>query len=127
MAETFSIGSSVASYPKGQYLEIKTAILGKTYQLQLNFVGTKRAQALNQTYRQQTYIPNVLSFPLDKKTGEIYICPQIASREAKKLDLRSEDYVAFLFIHGCLHLKGYDHGDTMKRLEQHYKRKFKVA
>ncbi len=127
MSEFFVIASTTKNQPSGPYLEIKTAILGKAYQLQLNFVGTKRAQTLNQTYRQKSYIPNILSFPLDESTGEIYLCPVIAKREAKRFDLSYASYVTFLFIHGCLHLKGYDHGATMERLEQHYKRKFKVA
>jgi probable rRNA maturation factor len=127
MSESFAIGSTVKNYPKGSYSNIKTVILGKTYRLQLNFVGSKRAVALNQTYRQKTYTPNVLSFPLDKNTGEIYICPTVAKREAKKFDLTYNGYVTFLFIHGCLHLKGFDHGATMDKLEQHYKRKFNVA
>ncbi len=121
---SFTLASSVASYPDLPYATIGTAILGRSYQLSLSFVGQTRASQLNQTYRKKTYVPNVLSFPLDEDTGEIYICPAVARTEAPKHHLSYEQYVQYLFIHGCLHLKGYDHGDTMERQEQRYMRRF---
>jgi probable rRNA maturation factor len=106
---------------------MKNDILGKRYNLSLQFVGPTRAAKLNETYRQKTYTPNVLSFPLTPDTGEIFICPQVAVKEAAKYNLSVDGYVAYLFIHGCLHLKGLDHGDTMDKQEQKYLRKFDVA
>lgn len=125
--ETFSFASTVANYPDFPYREIKDAILGKTYTLSFTFVGTKRARTLNQTYRQKNYVPNVLSFPLTDTTGEIYLCPEIAYPEAKDFNLSKNGYIAFLFIHGCLHLKGHDHGATMEALEQRYLKRFQVV
>lgn len=122
-----SVTSTVKEYPKHRYQEIKDAILGKKYDVSLVFVGKKRAATLNKEYRNKTYSPNVLSFPLDEVTGEIFICPQVAEREAAKYELTTKGYVVFLFIHGCLHLKGYDHGDTMDRLERKYLKAFKIT
>ncbi len=124
---TFSISATAKHYPTWPYETIKNAILGKSYLLSLSFVGPTRAQAFNQTYRKKEYVPNVLSFPLDETTGEIIICPQVAKREAKKFNLSIDGYTAYLFIHGCVHLKGHDHGDTMDRLEQKYMKQFKIA
>lgn len=124
---TFSIGSTITSYPKYPYEEIKNAVLGKGYNLSLNFIGTKRAQTLNKQYRQKTYIPDVLSFPLDERQGEIYICPEISYPQAKKYNLSKEGFIAFLFIHGLLHLKGHDHGDTMEMLEKRFVKRFDIA
>jgi probable rRNA maturation factor len=106
---------------------MKNDILGKRYDLSLQFVGPSRAQKLNATYRQKTYTPNVLSFPLAPDTGEIYICPQVAVKEAAKYNLSKDGYVAYLFIHGLLHLKGHDHSDEMDKAEQKYLRKFSIA
>lgn len=126
--ETFSVQSTVKTYPaKLPYEEIKNKILGKKYELSLMFVGKARAAALNISYRKKTYTPNVLSFPLDEQTGEIFICPKVADKEAHKFDLSKEGYVAFLFIHGCLHLKGYDHGDTMDTLERKFLKAFNIS
>lgn len=125
---TFTISSTIKQYPKRHpYEEMKRKILGSRYNLSLVFVGKQRATNLNKTYRNKTYSPNVLSFPLNEDTGEIFICPQVASKEAAKFGLSPNGYVAFLFIHGLLHLKGCDHGDTMERLERKYLKTFNIS
>lgn len=116
--------ATVKSYPRNAYADMADKILGKRYELSLVFVGKTRAATLNKEYRNKTYSPNVLSFPLDQHTGEIFICPQVASREAAKYNLSPEGYVGFLFIHGCLHLKGLDHGDTMDKQEAKFVKHF---
>lgn len=124
---TLSIASTVATYPKWPYETIKNTILGKQYVLSLSFVGETRAQGFNIQYRKKDYVPNVLSFPLDEHTGEIIICPAVAKKQANDFSLSVDGYIAYLFIHGCVHLKGHDHGDTMDRLEQKYVRQFKIT
>ena len=113
--------------PKIAFEGIKNDILGKQYELSLTFIGQARAQNLNLAHRNKSYTPNILSFPLDTTVGEIFICPIIAMKEAKNFNLSVKGYVAFLFIHGCLHLKGHDHGDTMERLEARYRKKYQLT
>lgn len=122
----FTISQTAKSYPKHSYKDIKDAILGKKYSLSLIFVGERRAQLLNKQYRNGSYIPNVLSFPLDKNNGEIYITPRIAKKESKKFGMTPNGYIGFLFIHGLLHLKGYPHGATMEKAEKKYCAQFKL-
>lgn len=125
---TFTTSSTVRAYPANlPFSAIKQAILGAKYELSLTFVGEKRAASLNKAYRQKTYSPNVLSFPLTETAGEIFITPAVAKREAAKFDLTPNGYIAYLFIHGCLHLKGYDHGDTMDKLERKYLKAFNIS
>jgi len=125
---TLSVTSTVKNYPKQHpYEEMKRSILGTKYELSLVFVGNKRAAALNQTYRKKTYSPNVLSFPLSDTAGEIFITPAVAKSEAAKFNLSTDGYIAFLFIHGLLHLKGLDHSDEMDKLEQKYLTKFSIT
>lgn len=127
-APTCIVQSTVKTQPPVfPYETIKDAILGKKYEVSLTFVGSTRARSLNQSYRGKTYVPNVLSFPLDETHGDIFICPEVAKREAGKFNLSVPGYIAFLFIHGLLHLKGLDHGDTMDALEQRYLKKFSIA
>ena len=124
----FTISSTVLHYPKRiPYARIKNSILGNRYELSLVFVGTKRATALNKKFRKKSYSPNVLSFPLTKTVGEIVICPHIAKSEAAKFNLSPDGYIAYLFIHGLLHLKGHDHGDTMEKKERKYLKTFKIS
>jgi probable rRNA maturation factor len=123
----FAINSTVKKYPKKYpYESIKRRIVGAKYTLSLTFIGKTRAISLNKQYRNKTYIPNVLSFPLDEANGEIFICPAVSQTEAKTFNLSQNGYVAFLFIHGLLHLKGHDHGDNMDKLEQKYIKMFKI-
>ncbi|MEN9338612.1 MAG: hypothetical protein RI945_337 [Candidatus Parcubacteria bacterium] len=99
---------------------IKNTILGKSFILSVNFIGGKEALALNKKYRQKDYIPNILSFPLSKKQGEIFICISVAKKEAKKFSLSQADFLSLLLIHGSLHLKGMEHGEKMEALEEKY-------
>lgn len=127
-APTCTVSTTLKSpYPTFPYQAIKDAIVGKKYEVSLTFVGSTRARALNEAYRQKTYVPNVLSFPLDETHGDIFICPEVARKEAAKFDLSVDGYIAYLFIHGLLHLKGHDHSDTMDALEQRYLKKFSIA
>lgn len=127
MVKNFFINSTIKSYPPFPYQEIKESILGKKYELSVNFIGTARAQKLNIKYRQKDYVPNVLSFPLDETCGEIFICPEISYKEAWEFNLTKEGYIAFLFIHGLLHLKGYDHSVKMEELERRYMKRFSIT
>ncbi len=123
---TYSLFHSTRTYPKLPYEAMKQAILGKNYSLSLIFIGKKRAHTLNVTHRQATYVPNVLSFPLDTHVGEIYITPLVAQKECKKFSMSHDGYIGYLFIHGLLHLKGYPHGATMERLEKKYCKRFNL-
>jgi len=112
--------------PRLPFLDMKNAALGKNYELSLVFIGERRSRNLNATYRNKHKSGNVLSFPLDKKTGEIFICLVRARREAKSFDRPYENFIAFLFIHGLLHLKGMDHGSTMEKAEEKIRAQFGV-
>lgn len=124
---TFVINSTIKKYPKKlPYEDIKRKIVGIKYELSLVFIGKKKAVALNKAYRNKTYTPNVLSFPLSEMSGEIYICPEMAAKEAKKFNLTIDGHIIFLFIHGLLHLKGYNHGEEMEKMEKKYLKTFSI-
>ena len=109
---------------EADFVAIKNSILGKKYTLSLNFVGESLAKKLNKEYRDKTYTPNILSFPLDENEGEIFICPKTIPKEAPEFSMSPKQYETFLFIHGCLHLKGMDHGQEMEKLENKFFKKF---
>lgn len=102
----------------------KKEILKEKYILSINFISPKEAKALNEKYRQKDYIPNILSFPLSKSEGEIFICLSVVKKGAKEFSLSYSNFLRFLIIHGYLHLKGMDHGDKMEALEQKYFKKY---
>jgi len=92
-------------------------VLGADYELSLVFIGSTRSRALNKQHRGKDRPTNILSFPLEEEAGEIYIALRLAESEASKFNMKPRSFVAYLFLHGLLHLKGYDHGSTMERKE----------
>lgn len=98
--------------------EMAGAVLPANYELSLVICGDSLAQQMNKKYRKKIYKPNVLSFPLSKYGGEIFLNIRKAAREARAMGISSKARIAHLFIHGCAHLKGLRHGTAMDRLEQ---------
>jgi probable rRNA maturation factor len=110
--------------PSLPFLSIKEKLLGKKYDLTVIFCTPKESQEKNKTYRGKDYPTNILSFPLSETEGEIYISLSTARRDAKNFDMSYEKFLHLLFVHGCLHLKGHDHGSTMEELEDKYLKAF---
>ena len=106
--------------------QMKIAILGKSYDLSVAFVSSTRMKELNLSYRNINKPTDILSFPLSENEGEIYICLSEARKEARKFDRSYENFLAFLFIHGLVHLKGFDHGSTMESIEARFRKKFGI-
>jgi probable rRNA maturation factor len=110
--------------PDVPFLLVKERLLGKKYDLTVIFCTPKESQEKNKTYREKDYPTNILSFPLSDTEGEIYISLSTARKDAKKFEMTPAQFLHLLFIHGCLHLKGHDHGSTMEELEEKYLRTF---
>jgi len=109
-----------------KFEEIKNAILGSKYELSFVFISSQKIQELNRKYRNINKPTDILSFPLSKTTGEIFICKTEAKKMMTEFDRKYENFLVFLFIHGCVHLKGFDHGDKMEKVEEKFRRKFKI-
>lgn len=103
---------------------IAKIILGKHYELSLVVCGDALARRINREYRDKTYSPNVLSFSLDKHTGEIFLNTRKAEREAKQMQIPIDSRIAHLFVHGCFHLKGFDHSDDTEHREDAVLKRF---
>src|SRR5690348_208803 len=117
--KSFSITNKTKStLPRVPFAKIKNLALGKDYSLSLVFVGNARSKFLNNTYRGKNKPTNILSFSIDKKQGEIFLAPAVIKNQTKQFERNYENLVAFLFIHGLMHLKGYEHGSTMERAEE---------
>lgn len=103
---------------------IKNKVLGKGYELSIAFVGTYLAKKINIQSRNKTYTPNTLSFPYEKNSGEIILCPIVIKKQAKQNKSKYADYMAYIIIHSMLHLKGLDHGTKMEKLETKFLKEF---
>ncbi|MEK9131713.1 MAG: rRNA maturation RNase YbeY [Patescibacteria group bacterium] len=108
------------------FASIKEAILGKDYDLAVILTTPKETQRLNRDYRQKDSPTDILSFPINSFEGEIYLDIETAKVEAPKFDRPIENFLPFLFIHGCLHLKGMAHGSTMEKIEAKFRKEFGI-
>ena len=124
---TFTLSNTTKDkLPRLAFADMKDAVLGKEYELSLIIVGKKQIQKLNNEYRGINKPTDILSFPLSDDFGEMYINPEMTKLEAKKFDRKYENFFGFLFIHGLVHLKGFDHGSTMESIEARFRKKFGI-
>lgn len=93
--------------------------------LNLDFCSDETIQVLNAQYRGKDKVTDVLSFPVHEDLrlnvdpmvlksemlliGDIFICENVAINQAKEAKISLETEIIELFIHGVLHLLGYDH------------------
>lgn len=101
-------------------------VLGKEYDLSLVFIGNKLSRKLNNAHRHIDKPTDVLSYPLDKKSGEIFINIPYSQKKCRSFDRLFPNYVKFIFIHGLFHLKGYEHGSRMEHEEKKVRIKFNI-
>lgn len=92
----------------------------------LALVSNRRIESLNRQWRHKGVPTDVLSFPLALEAppaglpweiGEVVISVEKAAEQAKSLGHSLERELAFLFVHGCLHVFGFDHDDPEKEKE----------
>lgn len=74
----------------------------------------KEIQDLNRKFRKINKPTDVLSFHLNERLnkkylGDIVISVETAKKQAVKKRIQQETELTMLFIHGYLHLLGYDH------------------
>lgn len=118
------IRETVGAIPSLPFFDVAYKILGGKYILRLILSTTENIQFLNKTHRKKLYVPNTLAFPFSKNEGEIYMSLAVMRSQAKKYRLTYPDFILFLFIHSCLHLKGYAHGSTMEKQEKIFLKQF---
>ena len=106
--------------PRLPFVSIKEKILGTDYQLGLSLLTPNQQQKINSQYRSKNETTNILSFPLSENSGEITIDPIKVKKDAHLFDMNYTQFFKYLFIHGCLHLKGFEHSSIMEKEEKKY-------
>ena len=81
-------------------------------EISLVIVDDTTIHRLNRDHLQHDYPTDVLSFVLEKTDvhldGEIIVSADTATRVAAECGWAAQDELLLYFIHGCLHLVGYD-------------------
>ncbi|MCF6243678.1 MAG: rRNA maturation RNase YbeY [Sulfurovum sp.] len=106
-------------------LEVNLSALEKIYaslttaEVELLIVSDDTMQSMNKKHRDKLCSTDVLSFPMDSSftpesilgfpLGSIVISASFVKEKAKTLEHNIQDELSLLFIHGMLHLLGFDH------------------
>lgn len=98
---------------------INVACCSRPIDLSVAFVDRRQSRMYNRRYRKRNAPTNVLSFSLSSRdpesasnreaNGEIILCVPVIRAEASKLGLPVKRHAERLFVHGMLHILGYDH------------------
>jgi len=110
--------------PSLPFVSIKEAVLGSKYELGVTFLSPAKQKKINRDHRGLDKSTNILSFPYSSNSGEITFDLAKVKREAPLFDMSYSQFLKYLFIHGLLHLKGYDHSAIMEKEEIKFLKKF---
>ncbi len=118
---------------------LKAMSLKKMPEFSLVLLSEPDIKKINKEYRKKNKPTSVLAFPSkdfkkiknfeERQAGDIFLCPDYIKKEAKKTKETLNYRLTVLFIHGILHLLGFDHKENkdalkMEALERKVLRKF---
>jgi probable rRNA maturation factor len=95
------------------------------YEVSISFVSDEEIRDLNLKYREMDAATDVLSFPTIGMPppgeifpmGDVVVSTETAARQAEEYGHSFERELAFLMIHGLLHLVGLNHEEDPADLE----------
>ncbi len=119
-----------------QYLKKElSSLLPKRFLIEISIVDNEEIRSLNRDYRNKDYVTDVLSFEDGDVLpdgavflGSIVIACERAKEQAEEIGNSFEEELRFLFMHGILHILGFDHetdNGEMFRLQRELKKKLK--
>lgn len=103
-------------------------------ELGIMLVGDQRMRGLNRRYRGKDRTTDVLAFAMRKAftlhalrlmpdmLGDVVISVPTAWRQAKEARRSLDEELAWLLVHGILHLCGYDHARSEKEARRMHRR-----
>lgn len=93
--------------------------------IDVSVISAQKMQELNFQYREKDKPTDVLSFEVQKDDllGEMYLCPDEINQNAVYFNNELINEWADVFVHGILHILGYDHSDKMFALQAEIKQK----
>ncbi|MFN8657869.1 MAG: rRNA maturation RNase YbeY [Candidatus Obscuribacterales bacterium] len=106
--------------------DVDLAQLGERGQLSVVLTSNENIRKINKEWMGKDYATDVLSFPLDLvpppvglpwEFGEIVISLEKAEEQAAAYGHSFERELAFLFVHGLLHVLGFDHASAAEEKE----------
>jgi rRNA maturation RNase YbeY len=97
--------------------------LKKDLWINLSLIDDEEMIEINSEHRGKEKVTDVLSFPMqdniragdyddfmeELEVGDILICKSVCEKQAKEFELSYMEEFVHLFVHGFLHVWGYDH------------------
>ncbi len=104
-------------------------------EMSVTFVSNEEIKRINHEFRNKDEVTDVLSFPQEElgdgeieivgdipvHLGDVIISLDVAKKQAEEYEHSLEREIAFLAVHGFLHLIGYDH-ETIEEEKEMFKR-----
>lgn len=95
-------------------------------ELSISLVDEEEMSSLHMQWLNESGPTDVLSFPMDEikpnsstdgpgLLGDIVLCPNYAKKQAKDVGHSLQDELEILFVHGVLHLLGFDHRENAEK------------
>lgn len=99
--------------------------------IELNLLPPEEMQRINNIFRGKNYATDVLTFPypdaVDNLKGELFVCPDVAAQQAAVNGNNLQQELRVLFVHGLLHLAGYEHENDAEEAEMEAAAKWILA
>jgi len=99
-----------------QWAEAAVAGYRDDAEITIRLVDSEESRQLNRDYRGKDSPTNVLSFPFQcppgislPLLGDLVICKAVVETEAETQQKPLQAHWAHMVVHGCLHLRGFDH------------------
>jgi len=91
----------------------------RTAMVSVTFLGRDAMRRLNLAHTGHDRPTDVLAFALPAPggglAGDVYLCPWIATREARVAGVPLREELIRLVVHGVLHILGWDHPEDASR------------
>ncbi len=114
-----AVAANLSEEPAKHLSRKKVKDIYQSGEVSLTIVSNNRIREINREWRDKDAATDVLSFPLSWEkpavpempfeVGEIVISMERCRDQAKELGHSQDREFAFLFVHGALHILGFDH------------------
>lgn len=105
----------ISDYFFKKRIKNKTFLMEKK-ELTIVYLSVKEMQKINKQFRNKNKPTDILSFESHdpRSLGELLLCFEVLKKQAQNQKHSIKCEVAYMLIHGILHLLGYDHELSLK-------------
>lgn len=115
-----SVGGRTRPLPDAEVIRVVTTVLRRerrAARVSVAFLGRDAMRRLHATHLGHDRPTDVLAFALPGEVlaGDVYLCPWVAARHARRFGVPLRQELVRLLVHGTLHVLGHDHPEGEAR------------